>query len=139
MIRHVVERGLASVVAKLLLDGGAEALLARVERAGVLKPEDMARVRRETLDHLGRVHDDGAAYADVMWAGLKEVGAHLPEFQQILRQVGGLAVAVAQQSAEAAALRAKVLAERSRAGTPTAAAAAATPAPGATSPTEALP
>ena len=110
MIRHVVERGLSSVVAKLLLEGGADALLARVERSGALKPEDMARVRKETLDHLAQVRDDGAAYADVVWTGLREVGAHLPEFQQLLRQAGGLAVAVAQRSAEAAAERARDLA-----------------------------
>jgi hypothetical protein len=114
MIRHVLERGLASIVARVLLDGGAEALLQRVEKSGVLKPDDIERLRRDTRAHLEKVRDEGAAYADVVQAALKEFAVHLPEVQDILRQAGKLAVTVAAGSAEAAAARAKDLADKLR-------------------------
>ncbi len=84
-MRDAFEKGLASVVARWMLDGSAEAVIARVAKSGVLKPEEVEKLRRDTTDHLHKVRDEGAAYAEVVTTALKEVAAHLP--------LGGLAAA----------------------------------------------
>lgn len=84
-MRDAFEKGLASVVARWMLDGSAEAVIARVAKSGVLGPEEVENLRRETTEHLQKVRDEGAAYAEVVTTALKEVAAHLP--------LGGLAAA----------------------------------------------
>jgi hypothetical protein len=84
-MRDAFEKGLASVVARWMLDGSAEAVIARVAKSGVLGPEEVENLRRETTEHLQKVRDEGAAYAELVTTALKEVAAHLP--------LGGLATA----------------------------------------------
>lgn len=90
-MRDAFEKGLASVVARWMLEGSAEAVIARVAKSGVLGADEVEQLRRETTEHLQKVRDDGAAYAEVVTTALKEVAAHLP--------LGGLAAAAAGAAA----------------------------------------
>lgn len=112
MFRNVFERGLASVVARWMLDGGADAVLERIARSGALKPEEIEKLRIETRAHLERVREEGAPYVDVVTAALSEVLAHVPDARDALRTAGRIAATVAAKSAEAAAIRAQGMADR---------------------------
>ena len=130
MFRQGFEKGLASVVARWMLDGSAEALIERVARSGALTPEQLEKLRTETLDNLRKVKDEGAPYADMATAALREVMGHVPmaplwsaavqagsgPWKAAAGPVAQAAVAsalqVAARSAEAAAARAAALAER---------------------------
>ncbi len=92
MMREVFEKGLASTVAKWMLDGSADALIERVAAAGVLRPEEVAALRQETRAHLERVRDEGAPYAELVSTALREVGKTLP-----LGQLAGAGLAAASQ------------------------------------------
>lgn len=78
MIREVFEKGVASIVARYLLEGSAEALLARIAQSGALTPQQLDRLRGETLDNLQRVRDEGAPYAHLVMQALQEAGKALP-------------------------------------------------------------
>ncbi len=78
MIRDGFEKGLASVVARWMLQGGAESVLDRVAKSGALHPEQLEKLRKDTLDHLIKVREDGAPYADMATAALREIAGHLP-------------------------------------------------------------
>jgi hypothetical protein len=126
MMREVFEKGLASTVARWMLDGSAEALIERVAAAGVLKPEEVAALRQETRAHLEKVRDEGAPYAELVSTALREVAKTLP-FGQLagaglaaasqlpLRDLAGtatrVALGVAARAAQAAAERAQTMAD----------------------------
>lgn len=126
MMREAFEKGLASVVARWMLDGSAEAVIARVAKSGVLKPEEVETLRRDTTDHLQKVRDEGAAYAEVVTTALKEVAAHLPlsglasvaataagaiPWKDTVALASRMAMEVATKSAQAAAIHAQTLHE----------------------------
>ncbi len=112
MIRQVFERGLASLVARWMLEGGAEAVFARIEKAGALKPEELARLRAETVANLTKVREEGAPYADTVLAAWKEIAGHLPDLQAIAKMAGATLATVAARSAETAAVHAQEIADR---------------------------
>lgn len=112
MIRQVFERGLASLVARWMLEGGADAVFARIEKAGALKPEDLARLRAETVANLNRVREEGAPYADSVVAAWREIAGHLPDLHTIARMAGSTIASVAARSAETAAVHAQEIADR---------------------------
>lgn len=118
------------MVARWMLDGSAEALIERVAKSGALTPQQLEKLRTETLDNLRKVKDEGAPYADMATAALREVIGHVPmaplwsaavqagsgPWKAAAGPVAQAAVAsalqVAARSAEAAAARAAALAER---------------------------
>ena len=73
MMRHALEKGVASIIARFLLESRHDALFAAIARADALPPEEIAQLREETLAHLAKVRDDGAPYADAVTVALKEV------------------------------------------------------------------
>ncbi len=126
MMREAFEKGLASVVARWMLDGSAEAVIARVAKSGALKPEEVDALRRDTTEHLQKVRDEGAAYAEVVTTALKEVAAHLPlsglasvavtaagavPWKDTVALASKMAMEVATKSAQAAAAHAQSLHE----------------------------
>lgn len=126
MMRQAFEKGLASVVARWMLDGSAEAVIARVAKSGVLKPEEVDALRHDTTEHLQKVRDEGAAYADVVSTALREVAAHLPlsglasvavtaagaiPWKDTVGLASRIAMDLATKSAEAAAIHAQTLHE----------------------------
>lgn len=112
MIREVFERGLASIVARLMLEGGAEAVFARIEKAHALPPQELAKLRADTLAHLQRVKAEGAPYTDAVTAAWREVAGHLPDLQTVARMAGSTLASVAARSAEAAAAHAHELSDK---------------------------
>ena len=78
MIRDGFEKGLASIVARWMLDGSAQAVIDRVAKSGALPPEQLEKLRADTLDHLHKVRDEGAPYADMATAALREIVGHVP-------------------------------------------------------------
>ncbi len=78
MIREVFEKGVASIVARYLLEGSADAVLERVAKAGVLTPDQLERLRHDSIAHLQHVRDEGAPYAQVVLQALQEAGKVLP-------------------------------------------------------------
>lgn len=125
-MREVFEKGLASTVARWMLDGSADALIERVAAAGVLRPEEVAALRQETRAHLEKVRDEGAPYAELVTTALREVGKSLPlgtlaeagltaASQLPLRDLASsatrVALGVAARAAQTAADRAQTLAD----------------------------
>jgi hypothetical protein len=78
VIREVFEKGVASIVARYLLEGSADAVLERVAKAGVLTPDQLERLRHDSIAHLQHVRDEGAPYAQVVLQALQEAGKVLP-------------------------------------------------------------
>jgi hypothetical protein len=109
VIRHVFERGLASIIARWMLEGTSDALFERIAKVGALKPEEAEKLQRETREHLERVRDEGAPQADAVLAVLKGVLASLPDLKTVAATATRAAVHVAAKSAEAAAARAQDL------------------------------
>jgi predicted RNA-binding Zn ribbon-like protein len=66
MLGRALERGLASLVARWMLEGHADALLDRVAAAGALDAVEIASLREDTRKRLGKVQVDGALYADLL-------------------------------------------------------------------------
>lgn len=105
MIREGFEKGLASVVARWMLQGGADTVLDRVAKSGALPPEQLEKLRQDTLAHLHKVKDDGAPYADMATAALREIAGHVP-LGAVFSTVAAAAQAVPWQSAGSAATQA---------------------------------
>lgn len=125
MIRDVFEKGLASTVARWMLDGSADAVIERVAQAKVLKPEELEALRRDTRAHLEKVRDEGAPYAELVATALREVAKNLPlgqlasaglsaastvPWRDVASSATRVALDVAARSAQAAAQRAQDLA-----------------------------
>ena len=66
MIAKALEKGVASVVARWMLEGHADAVLDRVAAAGALPPEELAELRARSRARLERVRDEGAPYAQML-------------------------------------------------------------------------
>lgn len=66
MIGRAVEKGLASLIARWMLEGHADALLDRVAAAGALSEAEIAELRATTRARLGKVQQDGAPYAELL-------------------------------------------------------------------------
>lgn len=130
MIRDGFEKGLSSLVARWMLDGSAESVLERVAKSGALPPEQVEKLRQDTLEHLQKVRDDGAPYADMATAALRELLGHVPlaavvsgaaaAASETIPKAAGpaaqaaarMALNIAAKSASAAAARASELAEK---------------------------
>jgi hypothetical protein len=107
VIRHVFERGLASLIARWMLEGTSDALFERIAKAGALDAEQAEKLRRETRAHLEQVRDEGGAQADVVLAMMRGVLASLPDVRSLTETATRAAVHVAARAAEAAAARAQ--------------------------------
>lgn len=66
MIGRAVEKGLASLVARWMLEGQSDAILDRVLSAGALEPAEIDALRAQTRGKLERVRDEGAPYAAML-------------------------------------------------------------------------
>ena len=75
MMRHALEKGVASVVARFLLQARHDAVFAAIARADALPPEELEKLRAETLAHLEKVRDEGEPYAEAVSAAVQEVFA----------------------------------------------------------------
>ncbi len=75
MIGRAVEKGLASLIARWMLDGHADAVLDRVVAAGALDAAEIEALRAQTRARLGKVRDDGAPYAALILEALSAVGS----------------------------------------------------------------
>lgn len=118
MIRQVFERGFASVVARFMLDGSAEALFDRIALVGALPPDDLAKLRVETRVYLEKVREEGAPYSELALGTIREVLAVLPQLKDAAKWGGAsamlrdLALQAAKSSAESAAAHAQELADK---------------------------
>lgn len=66
MIGRAVEKGLASMVARWMLEGQSDAILDRVLSAGALDAAEVEALRSQTRVKLERVRDEGAPYAAML-------------------------------------------------------------------------
>ena len=115
VIRQAFEKGLASMMARWMLDHGSEAVFERVSRSGALTPEALEQLRSETRVYLEKVREEGAPYSEAVLSVWQEVASHLPDLSALAQVAGRTAVHVAARSAEAAAERAKDIAEQLKA------------------------
>ena len=110
MIRHAFERGVASVIARWMLEGRHEAIFRSIERAGALPPEEIATLRDEVRVHLEHVRDEGAPYADMLVA---TAGEMLPAVTELARGARSAALNVAAQALRSAGDAVAAAGERS--------------------------
>ncbi|GEM_PF-3406221 len=106
MMRHALEKGIASLIAKFLLESRHDALFESIARANALPPEELEKLRSETLEYLGKVQEDGAPYADAVMGAAREVGKTVAEMNPGLTMAGGLAARTARAAVEHAMHRA---------------------------------
>lgn len=114
MIGRAVEKGLASLIARWMLDGHADAVLDRVVAAGALDAAEVEALRAQTRTRLGKVRDDGAPYASLILEALSAVGSRArgplvetasalgPTVEALLRTAARQAGASAGAAADAA-------------------------------------
>lgn len=75
MLARAIEKGLASVIARWMLEGHADAVLDRVAAAGALAPEEIDALRGQTRERLRKVRDDGAPYAALLEEALGAIAS----------------------------------------------------------------
>jgi len=102
MWRQAFERGLAGLVAKQLLSSRVDAVFAPIERAGALKPEQLAKLRAELTANLQRAEADGAPYLDIANSALRELLTRWPDVRDAMAGVGRVAMDAAQKATDAA-------------------------------------
>ncbi len=102
MWRQALERGLAGLVAKQLLAGKVDLVFAPIERAGALKPEQLAKLRAELTANLQKAEAEGAPYTDVVTVALRELVTRWPEVRDAVAGVGRVAADAAHKATEAA-------------------------------------
>ena len=102
MWRHALERGLAGLVAKQLLAAKVDLVFGPIERAGAMKPEQIAKLRAELTANLQKAEAEGAPYADVLNVAARELLTRWPDVRDAFAGVGRVAVDAAHKAAEAA-------------------------------------
>ena len=109
MLRHALEKGVASLIAKMLLQTRHDAVFAAIARADALPPDEIEKLRAETLAHLQKVRDDGAPYADAVAVAVQEVFSAVAQFNpsvtaaaSMARKFAGVALQHAADKAAAA-------------------------------------
>jgi len=115
VLRQAFEKGMASVMARWMLDHGSDAVFERIARANALTPEALEQLKKETRVYLEKVREEGAPYSEAVLTVWQEVAKHLPDFGAVTQTAGRVALQVAARSAEVAAARAQDLAEQLRA------------------------
>ncbi len=99
VIHHAAERGLASLIARWMLEGRHEAIFSSIERAGAMPPEEIAALREEIRVHLEKVRDEGAPYADLL---LSTAGDMLPGIVNVAKGARSVALSAAAQALRSA-------------------------------------
>ena len=99
---QALERGLAGAVAKQLLAGKVDLVFAPIERAGALRPEQLAKLRAELTANLQKAEAEGAPYVDMVSVAAREMLTRWPDVRDAVVGVGRVAVDAAQKAAEAA-------------------------------------
>ena len=117
MWRQAFERGVAGLVAKQLLARRVDLVFAPIERAGALRPEQLAKLRAELTANLEKAEAEGAPYAEVIAVTARELTARWPDVRDAFAGVGRAAFDAAQKATEAA--RAEVQKAAAQAGTQT--------------------
>ena len=102
MWRQAFERGLAGLVAKQLLASRLDRVFGPIERAGALKPEQLATLRAELTANLQRAEAEGAPYVDVLSTATRELLARWPDVREAFAGVGRVALDAAIKAADAA-------------------------------------
>lgn len=97
-MRHALEKGVASMIARFLLESRHDAVFAAIARADALPPEEIDELRTETLAHLAKVRDEGAPYADAVAVAVREAAGAIAELSPGLTT----AATFAQRTARAA-------------------------------------
>ncbi len=98
MMRHALEKGIASIIAKFLLESRHDAVFTSIARANALPPEEIEKLRVDTLAYLGKVEKDGAPYAQTVKSALKEVGVTVAEMNPAFIAAGGIAARTARSA-----------------------------------------
>ncbi len=125
VLRQAFEKGMASVMARWMLDHGSDAVFERIAHANALTPDALEQLRKETRVYLEKVREEGAPYSEAVLSVWQEVAKHLPDLSTLTQTAGKVALQVAVKSAEMAAARAQDLAEQLRSAQAAAPAAAA--------------
>jgi len=95
VFRHAAERGLASLIARWMLEGRHDTIFRSIERSGALPPEEIDTLREEIRAHLEKVRDEGAPYADLVMA---TVGDLLPGLTGLAKGARSVALSAAAQA-----------------------------------------
>jgi hypothetical protein len=100
MLRYALEQGLAGVIASWMRQGGkAEALFDRLEQGGLLPPDELDKLRRETQVYLERVEREGKPYTELLMTAAREATGILrgavPDVRSSVQLAGANAVEVA--------------------------------------------
>ncbi len=106
MMRQGLEKGVAALIARFLLESRSDAIFASIARAGALPPEEIDKLREETLAHLREVRDEGAPYADAMVVALREIGLAVLDNSPGLKAAGTFATRTAGAAVQHAMKRA---------------------------------
>ena len=96
MMRHVLEKGVASIVARYLLNTRHDALFSAIAKAEALPPEELELLREQTLAQLTRARDEGAPYAEAVMAALSELKLSPTRFSADLSGIGAMAASTAK-------------------------------------------
>jgi len=91
MLKDVVEKGVASILARWMLESRAESLYSAIERSGALRPDEIGKLREEIKVYLERVRDDGAPYADLIGQAIGDLRRLAPSFVDLARTAGSMA------------------------------------------------
>lgn len=59
MLRHILERGLASAVSHILLQTRLDSLFEQVRRVGAMSDQQLEQLRRDTQSRLAEVEREG--------------------------------------------------------------------------------
>ena len=102
VFRHVFERGLASLIARWMLEGRSDAIFRSIEKSGALSDDEVAKLRAETVAYLGRVREDGAQYSEMVLSAFDGVRSLLPDVGTLARGAGHAALMAALRAVEQA-------------------------------------
>lgn len=86
------------MIAKVLLETRHDALFAAIARADALPPDEIAKLRAETLAHLQKVRQEGAPYADAVTVAIKEVVGTVAEMNPSAAAMTSIAAKTAKSA-----------------------------------------
>ena len=98
MLRYAFEKGMASLLARWMLESKGDALFRSIERAGALPPEEIAQLRADRKKYLERVRDEGAPYAEVVRSALNDMQ---PSVSELTRGAPAAAMGMAARALKA--------------------------------------
>ena len=98
MLRYAFEKGMASLLARWMLESKGDALFRSIERAEALPPEEIAQLRADRKRYLQGVRDEGAPYAEIVRSALKDMR---PSVSELTRGAPAAAMGMAERALKA--------------------------------------